>query len=183
LRDNRILVVPRVACERALRVSRVSRQVVFAGCVLTDEQVDAVCSVEIWIIVWSIRVERIKVVAGRAEVAQSIRVVVALEFGIRIKGDVMVNELTKISEARGNIRIVEISIVGLRLCLDHQCTQRQQIGIVRSERWKVTKHSPKAPFVESGTRDILKAAYREHSVKTVTGAGAAVWCLAREFYF
>src|SRR6185369_5271685 len=112
LRDNRILVVPRVACERALRVSRVSRQVVFAGCVLTDEQVDAVCSVEIWIIVWSIRVERIKVVAGRAEVAQSIRVVVALEFGIRIKGDVMVNELTKISEARGNIRIVEISIVG-----------------------------------------------------------------------
>src|SRR6476660_1874565 len=124
---------------------------------------DAVVSVEIWIIVRSIRIERIKIVAGRAEVAQSIRIIVTLKFGIRIKSDVMINELTEIGEARGNIRSVEIRIVGLRLSLDHQCTQRQEVRILWSERWEMAKHSPKASFVESGTRDIFKAAYRQHS--------------------
>jgi len=46
-----------VACESTLRVGRVSRQVVFAGRVLTDEQMDSVLSIEIWIIVRSIRIE------------------------------------------------------------------------------------------------------------------------------
>src|SRR6185437_3317037 len=70
LRNNRVLVITWIARESALRVGRVSRQVVFAGLVLTDEQMDAVLSVEIWIVVWSIRIERIKIVAGCAEVAQ-----------------------------------------------------------------------------------------------------------------
>src|SRR6185369_5610492 len=103
LGDNRILVVTWIAYESALRVGRVSRQVVFASLVLSDEQMYAVVSVEIWIIVRSIRIERIKIVAGRAKVAQSIRIVVALEFRIRVKGDVVVNELTEIGEARGNL--------------------------------------------------------------------------------
>src|SRR6185369_560387 len=96
----------------------------------------AILSVEIRIIVRTIGIERIKIVARRAEVAQSIRVVVALEFRIRVKGDVMVNELAEIGESRGNIRIVEIRIVGLRVRLDHQSSQRQKICIVWSERWK-----------------------------------------------
>src|SRR6185369_6143117 len=183
LRDNRILIVTWIAGESALRVGRVSRQIVFARLVLTDEQMDAVVSVEIWIIIRSIRIQRIKIVAGRAEVAQSIRIVVALEFRIRIKRDVMVNELTEIGEAGGNIWIVEIRIVGLRLRFDHQCTQRQKIRIIWSEGWKVAIHSSKASFVESGTRNIFKAAYRQRSVKTAGGAGTAVWWLAREFYF
>src|SRR5215212_851555 len=183
LRHNRILIVTWITCESPLRVRRVSRQVVFAGRVRADEQMNAVLGVEIRIVVRSIRIERIKIVARRAEIAQSIRVVVALEFRIRIKGDVMVNELTEIGEARRNIRIVEIRIVGLRLRLDHQCTQRQKIRISWSKGWKVAKHSAKAAFVESGTRDIFKAAYRQHAMKTVRGAGTAVWWLVREFYF
>src|SRR5678816_657070 len=75
LRHNRILVVTWIARESALRVGRVSRQVVFAGRVLTDKKMDAILSVEKWIIVRSIRIERIKIVAGRAEVAQSIRII------------------------------------------------------------------------------------------------------------
>ena len=110
---------------------------------------NTVLIVEIWIVVWPIRIERIKIVARRAEITQGIRVVVALKFRVGIEGDVMVNELTEVSEACGNIRVVQIRIVGLRLRLDHQCAQRQKIRIVRGERRKIAKHPPKTSFVES----------------------------------
>src|SRR5438552_7219663 len=72
LRDDRILVVAWIPDECALRVRSVSRQIVLARRVLADEQMNAVLIVEIWIVVRPIRIQRIKIKARRAEIAQGI---------------------------------------------------------------------------------------------------------------
>ncbi len=70
----------------------------------------------------------------------------------------MVDELTKVSKAGRDIRVVQISIVGLRLSLDHQTAQRQKIGIFGSERRKVAEHSSETSFIESRARNVFKTA-------------------------
>ncbi len=91
LRDDRILVVTWIADECTLRVRIVAWQIVLASRVLAYKQMKTVRTVKIRIVVRAIRIEGIEIEARRAKIAQGIRIVVALEFGVGIEGDAIIS--------------------------------------------------------------------------------------------
>ena len=112
LRDDRVLVVARIADERALRLAslgRVARDVALvrhaAGVACeraAEEHVQAVVAVEIRLVVGAAAVDGVEVEARRAEVDQRVGGVRLLQTAGRVEGDVVVEELPEVGVAGGD---------------------------------------------------------------------------------
>jgi len=106
LADDDVLVVSRVADQRPTLA--VSRQVAVAVLVLPEQQLDParLLVVQERVVVRPGAVDGVEVEARRAEVVQAVRVVLSLQAGDRVEGDVMVDELAEVGVVRLDLRVV-----------------------------------------------------------------------------
>src|SRR6266568_577030 len=153
LGDDQVLVVPGVPEERA--ALRVPREVVLARLILPDEHSDAVVLVQERLVVRAPPVQGVEVEAGRAEVDERIGIVVPLQLRRRIEGQVVVDELPEVREARGDVRVVARADVlpFLRLRLDHGPGERVERVVRREEGGQVREHPPESALERGGAQD------------------------------
>ncbi len=159
LRHDQVLIVPRIA-EQCPPV-RVAGQVVVSFGVPADQEVDPVGVVDEGDIVGPAAVERVEVQARRPEIRQGVRIVVALQLGCRVERKVVVDELPKIREPRGDVRIVAALVLRprFRLRLDHLLRQFAKRRVPRQERRQVPEHASEATLEHRGSHDGLETAW------------------------
>src|SRR5438067_2066642 len=123
------------------------REVVLAGLVVANQKMDAVLIVQERLVVRSAAVDGVEVEPRGAEVDERVRIVVSLELRRRIEGQVVVDELPEVGEARRDVRVVACRVLlSRRLGFDHLAGKRLEIFVVRQERRQVPKHAAEAAF-------------------------------------
>src|SRR5215212_10338879 len=100
-----------------------------------------VASVQMWTAIRTEAINRIKVQAWRPKVLNAERVLTFLGEGSQIERNVMINELSQVSETGSDIGVVS-SCVG-RIGVQHCIGQRLQLGIAHLQRSKLWEHSTK----------------------------------------
>jgi hypothetical protein len=127
---------------------------------VADEEMHSIFVVQERLIVRARAVHRIQVEARGSEIEQGVGIVVALQLGRRIEGEVVIGELPEVGEARGNVRIVAGRVFGprRRLRLHHLAGQLSERGIGWQERRQVAEHSPEPALTQGGSRDEVQAA-------------------------
>src|SRR5947208_15825565 len=111
---------------------------------------DAILIVQERLVVRSAAVDGVEVEPRGAEVDERVRIVVSLELRRRIEGQVVVDELPEVREARGDVRVVARRVlISRRLGFDHLAGERIEILIVQQKRRQVPNHTPEDAYKES----------------------------------
>src|ERR1700720_462909 len=112
LRYDTVLVVTRITNECTGWTSAVARQIRrTVGELVAEQEFETVGAIHIGLVARASAVDITKIQRRRAEIGKSIRVAVLDEGRHRVKSDVVIDELAKISVERGNSALFGIKAV------------------------------------------------------------------------
>ena len=173
LRDDDVLVVPRVADERHLL--RVPGQVELLRLVLAEQELQRRARVvEVRRGLRPGEVEAVEVEPRRAEVLQAVGVVLPPEARGRVEGDVVVDELAEVREPGRKRRVV----LAARARLHHRPAGGAEVDqqvVRRLEGREEAEEPPEAAFEEAGARNRLEPAGQLRAVtRSRLGGGSAL---------